>query len=80
MDVIQTVRALAAFEGRGPGTDAERRAALWVRDELRRRGRPAMTETAWVRPHWPATHAIHATLGAAASAVSVPLPAVGVGL
>ena len=30
----ETITALAAFEGRGPGTDAERRAAQWLAREL----------------------------------------------
>jgi type IV secretory pathway VirB2 component (pilin) len=80
MDPAQTVRALTEIVGRGPGTDAERRAALWARDALRRQGRDASLETAWVRPHWPAVHALHAALGVGASILSVPVPAAGLAL
>jgi hypothetical protein len=80
MDPSRTVRALAAFEGRGPGTDAERRAALRVRDALRGAGRDARVETVWVRPHWAVAHALHAALAAGASALCVAEPAAGLGL
>jgi hypothetical protein len=80
MDPVRTVRALGAFEGRGPGTDSERRAALWIVDRLGQAGRDVRLETVWVRPHWPAVHAIHATLAAAASALSVASPVAGLAL
>jgi hypothetical protein len=80
MDPTRTVRALAAFEGRGPGTDAERRAAVSLRDALHARGRDARLETVWVRPQWAVTLALHAALAAGASALSVTLPAAGLGL
>jgi hypothetical protein len=34
MRPIETTTALAAFDGRGPGTDAERRTARWLAGEL----------------------------------------------
>ena len=40
---------LAAIDGRGACTDAERRACAEIRDEVRGRGRPARMETYWVR-------------------------------
>jgi hypothetical protein len=80
MDPSRTVHALAAFEGRGPGTDAERRAALSLRDALHARGRDVRTETVWVRPQWAVTHALHCALAAAASALCVTVPAAGLGL
>jgi hypothetical protein len=80
MDPSRTVRALAAFEGRGPGTDAERRAALWLRDQVRSRGRDARVDTVWVRPQWAAVYAGHAALAAAASALCVSAPTAGLAL
>jgi hypothetical protein len=44
------VEGLSAISGRGACTDAERRAALWLHDELRSRGHEAWVETRWVRP------------------------------
>src|SRR5436190_1251687 len=39
MEPKETVRALTGFAGRGPCTDTERRAALWLARELRDGGR-----------------------------------------
>jgi len=75
-----TVDGLAAFEGRGACTDAERRACAWLRDELRARRREVRTETHWVRPQWPAAWALHAALGVAGSLVAVGTHAVGLGI
>jgi hypothetical protein len=77
MDAAQTVSALAAFEQRGAGSDAERRAALWLRGELRTRQRDATVETFWCRPNWALTHAWHVALAVAGSLVSVGSPKVG---
>ena len=76
-DVSAIADGLARFEARGPCTDAERRAANWLHDELRRAGYEAWVETHWVRPQWALSIALHATLGVVASilAVSVPLAA-----
>ena len=74
------VEELAGFEGRGACTDAERRAALWLHDDLRRRGYEAWVETVWVRPQWTGSLLLHAGLGVTASLVSVaaPYPALAV--
>ena len=45
MEPKETVRALTGFAGRGPCTDAERRAALWLARELRDGGREAELDT-----------------------------------
>ena len=72
-----TAEGLARFEDRGPCTDAERRAAAWLHDELRAAGHEAWVETHWVRPQWALSLALHATIGVVASllALSAPLPA-----
>ena len=74
--VAPIAEGLARFEARGPCTDAERRAAAWLHDELRDAGHEAWVETHWVRPQWPLSVALHATVGVAASlvAISEPLP------
>ena len=38
MGAVETVSGLAAFERRAGGSDTERRAAGWLRDELLRAG------------------------------------------
>ena len=76
-DVTAIAEGLARFEARGPCTDAERRAAGWLHDELRAEGHEAWVETHWVRPQWALSLALHATVGVVASvlAISAPLPA-----
>jgi hypothetical protein len=76
-DVAAIAEGLARFEARGPCTDAERRAAGWLHDELRAAGHEAWVETHWVRPQWALSVALHATVGVVASvlAISAPLPA-----
>src|SRR4051794_31159037 len=71
------VDRLAAIEARGACTDAERRAALLLRDELRARGAPARVEPLWVRPQWPASWALHAALGVIGTLLSVGVPVAG---
>jgi len=46
----ETIERLTAIAGRGGGTDAERRAALWLERDLRERGHRAWADTFWVRP------------------------------
>jgi hypothetical protein len=74
--VAPIAEGLARFEARGPCTDAERRAAAWLHDELRGAGHEAWVETHWVRPQWALSIALHATVGVVASlvAISAPLP------
>jgi hypothetical protein len=76
-DVAAIAEGLARFEARGPCTDAERRAAAWLHDEVRDAGGEAWVETHWTRPQWALSVALHAALGVIASlvAISAPLPA-----
>jgi hypothetical protein len=77
MRPAETTARLVAFGGRGPGTDAERRAARWLAGELQTVGRDARLESFWCRPNWALAHAWHAALGLAGSLVSVSSPAIG---
>ena len=61
-----TAGGLSRFEARGPCTDAERRAAGWLHDDLRANGHEAWVETHWVRPQWALSLALHATVGVVA--------------
>ena len=71
---------LAGFDGRGPGTDAERRAARWLLRELRAEGHRVHTESFWCRPNWALAHAWHAALALVGSLLSVSHPAIGAAL
>jgi hypothetical protein len=78
--VGRVIAALCGFTGRGAGTDAERRAAAWLHDDLRSRGHEAWVETHWVRPGWAVPVALAALLGVAGSLRSVTVPEAGVAL
>jgi Peptidase family M28 len=77
MPPIETMTALAAFEGRGPGTDTERRAARWLAGELVADRRRVRIETFWCRPNWALAHAWHVALALVGSLISVGDPVVG---
>lgn len=77
IEPIREIEDLTAFEGRGVGTDAERRAAQHLRARLESLGRDAEVEPIHVRPNWPLTHALHALLGIVGSVLSVDTPVVG---
>jgi hypothetical protein len=80
MEPAEITRELAAIAGRGPCTDAERRAARALARRLRAAGRRPRTETVWVRPQWPWIWLLHAVLGIAGSVVSVDSPVVGLSI
>ena len=46
----QTIERLTAIPGRGAGTDAERRAAVWLAGDVAGRGHAVWTDTHWLRP------------------------------
>ncbi len=71
------MNGLAAFEGRGAGTDTERRAARWLAAQLGADGRTVRVEPFWCRPNWALAHAWHVALGLAGSLVSVSSPRLG---
>ena len=74
----ETTAGLAAFKDRGPGTDAERRAARWLAGELVASRHRVRIETFWCRPNWALAHAWHVALALAGSLVSVSHPTIGV--
>lgn len=80
MRAADTASRLEGFEGRGAGTDAERRAAEWLARELRASNSEALIETFWCRPNWALAHAWHVGLALAGGLVSVPSPRVGAAL
>jgi hypothetical protein len=77
---IEGIRELCSFEGRGPGTDAERRAASALAGRLRGMGRRADIEPFFCHPQYAVVHLIHAALGIAGSLVATIEPAAGFAL
>ncbi len=77
MRAADTAATLSRFEGRGAGTDAERRAARWLARELMTAGRAVRIEPFWCRPNWPLTYVWHVLLGLVGSLVSVSSPRIG---
>jgi hypothetical protein len=67
MDPKQIADELRAIEGRGPCTDAERRAARAIARQLRELGRRPRTQTVWVRPGNEWALALACMLGVAGS-------------
>ena len=77
MRPLETIRGLAAFERRGPGTDAERRAARWLAGELTAQRLRVRIETFWCRPNWAMAQAWHVALALVGSLVSPSNPTIG---
>jgi Peptidase family M28 len=77
---MEVIRELCSFEGRGPGTDAERRAANMLASRLRGTGRRVEVEPFFAHPQYAVIHLIHAVLGTAGSLVAAVQPAVGFAL
>jgi hypothetical protein len=80
VDAREEIEALTAFEGRAPGTDAERRAAEHIASRLRALGREAELEPTVIWPNAAATHALHAFVAVVGSAASTFSPPVGAAL
>jgi peptidase M28-like protein len=76
----ELIRELCSFEGRGPGTDAERRAANMLATRLRGIGRRAEIEPFFAHPQYAVVHLIHAAMGVAGSVVATVQPAIGFAL
>jgi hypothetical protein len=77
---MEVIRELCAFEGRGPGTDAERRAADALAGRLRGMGRRAEIEPFFTHPQYALVHLIHAVIGIAGSVLATVQPAAGFAL
>ena len=80
MDPMAETAALAGHTGRAAGTDAERRAAVHLRERLESTGRPAALRATSIRPRFGLTHAIHATVAIVGSVVAAGTPALGAAL
>lgn len=67
IDARQEIKALVGFRERGSGTDAERRAAKYLRERLGDLGRDAELEPTWIRPSWPLAYTGYTLFGIVAS-------------
>ena len=74
---MEVIRELCSFQGRGPGTDAERRAANALAGRLRGMGRRTEIEPFFAHPQYALVHLIHALLGIAGSLLATVQPAIG---
>ncbi len=77
---MEVIEELCGFEGRGPGTDAERRAGNALAARLRAMGRRTDIEPFFAHPQYAVVHLIHAALGIAGSLLATVQPAVGFAL
>jgi peptidase M28-like protein len=77
MRLTETVSGLVGFKRRGAGTDAERRASIWLGDELARAGRDVRIEPFWCRPNTALAHTWHVALAIAGSLIAIPSHTVG---
>lgn len=80
MDVTDDTAALVAFTGRIAGSDAERRAALCLRDRLRARGREAVLEPFRFHQRWGLAQAIALAAAVVGSVLAVTRPGVGLAI
>ena len=75
----ETTQPVARMSG-AAGTDAERRAAMHLRERLASRGRDAALQPIGVRPRFGLTHAIHALVAIVGSVVAAGSPVLGTAL
>lgn len=80
VDTVRTIEELTGFEGRWAGSDAERRAAGYLKEGLESLGREVEVQPTSVRPNYPVTHVIHALLAIVGSVLSVEVPIAGAAL
>jgi hypothetical protein len=73
----EVIEELCAFQGRWPGTDAERRAGNRLAERLRRAGRRADVEPTHVHPEYSLVMAAHVALALAGSLVALASPSAG---
>jgi hypothetical protein len=74
------IEKLCSFEGRWPGTDAERRAGNWLAGRLREMGRRAEVEPTYVHPEYSLVMALHVALAVGGGLVAITSPPAGFGL
>jgi hypothetical protein len=73
----ELIEGLCSFEGRWPGTDAERRAANWLGERLHGMGRRVQVEPTYVQPEYSLAIALHVALAVAGSLIALVSGLVG---
>lgn len=73
----EVIDELCAIENRGPGTDAERRAANMLAARVKAIGRKAEIEPTYVHPKYALVHAITLAIAIAGSLIAIEQPAIG---
>jgi hypothetical protein len=76
-EISARIEEICSFEGRLAGTDAERRLANRLSDELGSATRSSVVEPIWVQPQWAIVHLLHCLLAIAGSVLAPSQPAVG---
>ena len=74
------IEKLCSFEGRWPGTDAERRAGRYLADRLRAAGRRVEIEPSYVHPEYSLVLALHVVFAIAGSLVALAFAPAGFAL
>ena len=77
---FEVIEELCSFEGRGPGTDAERRAANLLANRLKEMGRRAEVEPTYVHPEWSLAIALHIAVAIGGSLLALLFPPAGFAL
>jgi hypothetical protein len=80
LDRLAELEALLALGRRAPGSDAERRTSLHLKQRLEALGRSAELESFSAYPSWPLAYALLAAAGVGASVLAVYAPAGGAAL
>lgn len=73
----ELIEELCSFEGRGPGTDAERRAANRLAERLREMKRKVVVEPTYVHPEYSLVIAAHVFLALAGSLITLVAAPIG---
>jgi hypothetical protein len=73
----ELIEELCSFEGRWPGTDAERRAANRLAERLRKSGRKVTVEPTYVHPEYSLVIAAHVLLAIAGSLLALVVAPLG---
>jgi peptidase M28-like protein len=76
-DRRELIEELCSFEGRWPGTDAERRAANRLAERLRAMGRKVAIEPTYVHPEYAMVIAAHVLLAIVGSLIALALAPLG---
>ena len=75
--ISRQIEEICGFEGRLAGTDAERRLANRLSDELGSGARASAVEPIWVQPQWAIVHLLHCLVAIVGSVLAPSQPAVG---